>query len=127
VGGIHGTGSRCRPATRAVPLAASPLREQLAPQSIPFASIVRCLVALVARSAYYRFFGRDCWPQGQLDGSYSAERAGAGEFRWLSRRTPRGNIYGVRLGQQLGHSPNGALRLRQGVRPPPGFRPLLLY
>jgi hypothetical protein len=26
-----------------------PLREQLAPQSIPFASIVRCLVALVAR------------------------------------------------------------------------------
>jgi hypothetical protein len=26
-------------------------------------------------SAYYRFFGRDCWPQGQLQGWYSAEPA----------------------------------------------------
>jgi hypothetical protein len=36
------------PSRPAVP-APGPLREQLAPQSIPFASIVRCLVALVAR------------------------------------------------------------------------------
>ena len=26
-------------------------------------------------SAYYRFFGRDCWPQGQLQAWYSAEPA----------------------------------------------------
>ena len=59
---------------RPSPLLRGPLREQTGPAVGPV-SLNSALPRRAGRaSAYYRFFGRDAWPQGQLEGWYSARR-----------------------------------------------------
>jgi hypothetical protein len=44
-------------------------------------------------SAQYRFFGRDCWPQGQLDEWYSSKHSARG----ARANDNRSAIYGILL------------------------------
>ena len=67
-------------------------------------------------SAYCRFFGRDCWPQGQLEPCYSAGPAGASESCPLvpSLRTTKGlrrRVPSARKASQSSRRPVG-----EGVR-----------
>jgi hypothetical protein len=76
-------------------------------------------------SAYYRFFGRDCWPQGQLQGWYSAEPAKDAPLLSPRARPDLGDCRGPlahphdseRLGPRLHTPASDELRASAGVGP----------